>query len=131
MHLTMKYILTFICLLLCTLLPAQKKSLTHDDLVSWNRISNHQITHDGKYVVYRLIKDVGDPSIHVYNKKTGQTWSYPRAKRPSLSEDSQYVVFAIPLAEESVKALKRKKTKKKDMPKDCLLYTSPSPRDRG
>lgn len=63
---------------------------------------------------------MGDPSIHVYSKRTGQTWSYPRAKRPSISSNSQYVVFAIPPAEDAVKALKRAKTKKKDMPKDSL-----------
>jgi len=99
---------------------SQKTEVTHDDLATWNTISNRQISNDGQYVLYRLTNEIENPSVHIYNSKTQQTWTYPRAERPYISSDSKYVAFMIPPDQDSIKVLKRQKIKNKDMPKDSL-----------
>lgn len=107
--------LTFPFIVFC-----QKTEVTHADLATWNRISNRQISNDGQFVAYRLTNEIENPSLHVYSSKTQQTWIYPRAERPYMSSDSKFVAFLIPPDRDSIKVLKRRKTKKKDMPKDSL-----------
>jgi len=99
---------------------SQKTEITHEDLATWNRISNRKISNNGQYIAYRLTKEIGNPSINTNDGQNQETWSYPRAKRPTISSDSRYVAFLIPPDQDSIKMLKRKKTKKDNMPHDSL-----------
>lgn len=99
---------------------SNKKMLDHADLVSWNRIQNSQISNDGNWVVYTLKAEEGDATLNIWNAKNGQTTSFDRAEGSDISADSRYVVFKIKAAQDSIKAMKRKKVKKDKMPKDTM-----------
>ncbi|MBT8218699.1 MAG: prolyl oligopeptidase family serine peptidase [Bacteroidia bacterium] len=118
----MKQILIFPFLLLGCIAAtqAQKKILGHEELVTWNRINDRQISNDGEFVMYRLTKETGDPILNVYSAQSGETWTYTRASKPAFTHDSRFVIFHISASQDSIKALKRAKKKKKDMPQDSL-----------
>jgi dipeptidyl aminopeptidase/acylaminoacyl peptidase len=99
---------------------AQKKQLGHDELISWNRIQNSQISNDGNWVTYSLKPEKGDAVLKVWNSKNNQTQTFERGEGAKISGDNQFVVFKIKPHQDTVTAMKRRKVKKNKMPKDSL-----------
>ena len=118
----------YILLLLITLTPilllaqkiATKKTLSHEDLVSWNKIERPQISNDGNWVVYVLQAEEGDPTLKIYDAKANKLISFERADKAQISEDSKYVIFKINPAQDTVKEMRRRKVDKKELPKSHL-----------
>jgi dienelactone hydrolase len=102
-------------------LPAQeKKSLTIDDLVTWNRINERIISDDGSYVAFRIEPSQGDPVVELYTGDGEIKASFRCATGISFSSDSRFLFFTIKPPQDTVRALKLKKTKKEEMPPDKL-----------
>ncbi|MEL7161100.1 MAG: hypothetical protein AAFN92_10095, partial [Bacteroidota bacterium] len=106
-----------------------QKAITVADMQSWNRITNEQIGADGRYVLYTLTKDVGDPIAVLYNVRTKAERRFPRLHQARLSYDGKYLIGLLKPARDTVRALKlREKRKAKDMlaEMDSLLVWNPS-----
>jgi len=99
---------------------ATKKVLGHEDLVSWNKIQRPQISNDGKWVVYTLQAEEGDPTLKIYDAQANKLTSFERSDKAQISEDNRFVVFKIHPAKDTIKALRRQKVDKKELPKSHL-----------
>ena len=118
-----KHIISLFCLLIPIFGFSQqsgKKIVGHEELVSWNKIRNTGISENGKWVHYRLVADEGDPTLVVVNTDTKAEKRFPRVKKAGMSFDGETLIFLTTPYQDSVKNLKRKKTKKEDLPKDTL-----------
>lgn len=89
-------------------------------MLLWNRIENPQISNDGNWVAYVLKAEEGDATLKVWDARTGKTISFDRGEDPSFSTDNQYLIFRINPFEDTLKAQRRRKVKKEDLPKDSL-----------
>lgn len=116
---------------LCTLLilsffvsneiNAQKtKAMTPDTYLEWNRIKSEKISNNGDWVKYHLEAEKGDKTLKIYNTRAEMTYSFDRVGNSEIDGESKYVIFTMTPAYKKVRALKRKKVKKDDMPKDTL-----------
>jgi len=115
--------LLFLLAILCltTSVQAQKKVMQHEDKALWNRIRNVNISNSGDYVLYALEKGEKDQTLQLYTTRGEAVMTHERSKGGQFSYDSQYAVFTVNAWKDSIKELKRKKVKKKDLPKDTLV----------
>ena len=113
----------FICLSAYCTLSAQeaKKAMTFEEMVSWKRITEQSISHDGKWVACKMEPWRGDASILVYNAKGEMTASFRPAGHAEFSVSSRYLLVTKKPELEKVEALKLKKTKEEEMPADELI----------
>lgn len=102
-------------------LVAQKKVMQHEDKALWNRIRNVNISNSGEYVLYALDKGEKDQTIMLKSTKGDKIMSYSRTKGGKFTFDSNYVLFTVNAWKDSIKEMKRRKVKKKDLPKDSLI----------
>ena len=119
----MKRIVFLSALLFLTIvdLSAQKKVMQNDDKALWNRIRNVQISNSGDFMLYSLGPEEKDQTLQVKTTKGNNVMSYQRSSYGQFSFDSKYVLFTVNAFKDSIKAMKRKKVKKKDLPKDSLI----------
>ena len=97
-----------------------KKAMDESTYDIWNSIRGQQISNNGDWVVYNLKPGDGDSQLKIFNVDTKREWSFDRAKKATITNDSRFVIFQIEASQDSVKAMKRREVKKKDMPKDTL-----------
>ncbi|WP_297760337.1 prolyl oligopeptidase family serine peptidase [uncultured Muriicola sp.] len=116
----MKPLYCFLLVLLSFSVSAQKKVLDHPDLALWNSIETPAIAPNGAYVLYSLEQGEKDQFLHLKDASGKELLSYERASKGAFTYDSKHAVFTISAWKDSVLAMKRKKVKKKDMPKDSL-----------
>ncbi|WP_157957318.1 S9 family peptidase [Winogradskyella tangerina] len=100
---------------------AQKKVMQNDDKALWNSIRNVNISNSGDYVLYALEKGEKDQSIQLLNIEGESIMSYERSEGGRFSYNSEYAVFAVNAWKDSIREMKRRKVKKKDLPKDTLM----------
>ena len=116
----MKYTIALL-LFLPTLLFSQKKPLEIADIPRWKKIESPKISTDGQWVAYLLAPTTeGDNILCLWNAKSGKTTQFERADDPQFSYDAQYLVFKIKPALDTLKAQRRRKVKKEDLPNDSL-----------
>ncbi len=115
--------LFLLCLLVGFALHAfaqEKKALTIDDLVKWNRITERVISDDGSLMAFKTEPSQGDPVVTLYDGEARQKGTFNCATGIRISPDSRFLFFTIKTPYEEEKALKLKKTRKDDMPLDKL-----------
>lgn len=119
----LKQLILFICLSVYCGAYAQeaKKAMTFEEMVSWKRITERTISHDGKWVACKMEPWRGDASIFVYNAKGEMAASFLPAGHAVFSASSRYLLVTKKPELEKVEALKLKKTKEEDMPSDELV----------
>jgi acetyl esterase/lipase len=107
---------------LCHLcLFAQKKPIEHSDVHRWKKIEQQRISNDGEWVAWTQSPVTeGDATLHLWNNTSGATVVFPRGSEPRFSEDNKWIFFRIKPSLDSLKALRRKKVKEEDLPKDSL-----------
>jgi dipeptidyl aminopeptidase/acylaminoacyl peptidase len=118
--------ITILCLFLLVTQVAigQKKPLALADFDSWKSISSITMSKDGTFVLWQIEPQEGDGTLFFRNTTNGKTLQFARATGARLTPDNQFLVFTVKPAYEVVRAAKRKKTKKEDLPKDHLvIYT--------
>ena len=119
----MKSIISLLLLCICVTVNAQnpnKKTLGHEELVSWNRIRSSMISPDGNTVVYSLVPEEGNPTLSIWDANSNTTTSFERGKNAQISFDSKFVVFKLVTDWDSLRQMKREKVDKKKLPKDTL-----------
>lgn len=118
----MRCVIVLFLLFLSTLsVSAQKKVMQHEDKALWNRIRNVNISNSGDHVLYALDKSEREQTIHLKSIKGELIMSHPRSKSGQFSFDSRFVAFSVNAWKDSIKEMKRRKVKKKDLPKDTLV----------
>ncbi len=86
----------------------------------WNTVKSPTISKNGAWVVYQLSPGEGDTKLKIFNAKNKKESTFDRGEKAKITDDSKFVVFNITAPADSLKMMKRKKVKKKDMPKDTL-----------
>lgn len=107
---------------LVVLLQAQtaKQPLGWDDIESWRRITETVISNDGNYIAWKSEPWVGDPIVKVYDRKGSEKASWNCATGVRFSYDSEFLIFTIKPAYETVRALKISRARRDEMPGDTL-----------
>ena len=109
-------ILSFIIIAICAYSQTTKKPMDYDAFDSWKLISRQAISNDGNWVACKIEAAKGDAVVKAYNNKGEEKISFDCASDFRFSNDSRFLVVTISPSEDTVKALKLKKTKTEDMP---------------
>ncbi|MEE4196153.1 MAG: prolyl oligopeptidase family serine peptidase [Bacteroidales bacterium] len=116
--------LNFITLLMiiCLAVSGQqnKKHLSFDDILTWNRITETAIANDGNTIVYKYEPWKGDPTLKVTTNDGKVLSTFPCARDAEITNNSEFVIFTIVPSEDTIRQLKLAKTKQEDMPKNKL-----------
>lgn len=97
-----------------------KKTMDETVYAKWNTIQSPKISNNGKWVVYNLKPGEGDTKLKIFNAKNKKEYTFDRSSNAKITDDSKFIVFKITAPADSLKMMKRKKVKKKNMPKDTL-----------
>ncbi|GGX07755.1 alpha/beta hydrolase family protein [Aquimarina muelleri] len=116
-------LITFVFLLVTSLLSSQKKTLTHTDYDLWKNITDVKISEKGKLVVTTIETNTkrGDGYIEIYNTQNKEKFIYPNGYETSISLNENYVVFKKRPSYQLIRKEKRKEVKKEDRTKDMLF----------
>jgi len=105
-----------------SLFAQQKRSLIHADYDGWESLSAEKITKNGLFVGYQISPQDGDGRLEVFPYKTpSKKVLIPRGNGFLFTPDDAYAVGKIAAQKDSVYALKLKKKKGDDLPKDSLF----------
>ncbi len=92
-----------------------------EDIHRWNSIERQLLSNNGQWVAYQVRSvSEGDALLYLYQAESKQTSRFERAENPVFSADNKWLFFTIKPALDSTRALKRKKVKSDDLPKDSL-----------
>ena len=113
-------IIFLLALLLPLAAPAQKPALTQEDIATWKSIAAPLISTDGRWAAYQLKPNEGDPTLVIYDAQRKKEYAFERGTALALSAESRFAAFLIQPPEDSLKAMRRRKVKKEDLPQDTL-----------
>ena len=71
----------------------EKKALTVDDIVKWNRITERQIAPDGSFIAVKLEPWVGSTTVKLYDNKGNEIFSADSSSAIQFTKDSQYLLY--------------------------------------
>ncbi len=97
------------------------KSLTVDDLVSWQRISQQKISDNGEWVACKMEPWKGDATVYLYGMKGEEVAKFTTAGQFDFSSSSSFLVVSQLPETSFLEELKIKKTKKEKMPMNSLV----------
>lgn len=97
-----------------------RKILDHADFDLWKTIEKPMLSDDGRWACYELRTLEGDPELALFDALQGKELRFARAQEAAFSADSRFLVFRIKPAADTLRALRRKKVKKEELPKDTL-----------
>lgn len=123
----MKYIFSFSILsIFISILTAQdKEAMNHDVYEGWKEISGIFISPDGNYAGYEINPQKGDGVACIYSIKQQITDTLPRVSNLKVFPGSRFVAGEIKPPADSVRAAKKLKKEKDEMPKDSLIIYEP------
>ncbi|MBE0673820.1 MAG: hypothetical protein IH591_04080 [Bacteroidales bacterium] len=101
-------------------LNAQKKALAIDDIASWNRITEKEISPDGKWIAYKIAPWAGDSKIFLYNSEGVQRFEAACSKEIKFTEDSKYLLFKMTPGYDLVRKTKLNRRGDTGIPPDKL-----------
>ncbi len=114
-------ILIMLVLVSSVFAQTEKRPLTHGDVLKWNRITETIISNNGKFIVYKQEPWKGDPILKITTPKAEEIASFNGGTDAQITADSKFVVFMLKPAEDTIRQLKLKKTKKEDLPINKLV----------
>jgi len=86
----------FLSLIFCALQgQTEKKLLTVDDLLKWNRITEKVISDDGKWIAAKHEPWKGTAVVKLFDSKARELLSVDSATSISFSPDSRFLVYKI------------------------------------
>lgn len=100
------------------------KSLTIDDLVTWQRITDREISDNGKWVACKMEPWEGDATVYLYEAQGQETATFSPADKFAFSASSGYLVVTQTPGKSTVDSLKVLKTKEDKMPMNTLVIYS-------
>lgn len=122
----LKYLALVACL--GSLSPAfaqdASKSLTVDDLITWQRITDREISDNGKWVACKMEPWEGDATVYLYAAQGQEAATFSPAGPFAFSASSNYLVVTQAPGKSTVDSLKVLKTKEDKMPMNTLVIYS-------
>lgn len=118
----MQKALTIILLFFATATLAQKKPLDHSVYDSWESIGVKNLSANGAWASYSILKQEGDATLFLNNLNSTTKISIPRAEMLQFSGDSKYAAFIIKPLFKVTRLEKIKKKKPAEMSKDSLGF---------
>lgn len=117
------YWIVLVILLLSFSLKAQenKKALTFDDILQWERITETKISNNGEHIIYKQQPWKGDPVLKITTPSGEEKASIKCGSKAIISADSKHLVYTLLPPSDTLRILKLKKTKKEDMPQNKLV----------
>ncbi|MHC2990307.1 hypothetical protein OB13_01400 [Pontibacter sp. HJ8] len=103
---------------------ATKKPLTHDVYDSWKGVEGDKISNNGQYVLFNVNPQEGDGALYIKSYASNAMKTFDRGSKAEFTNDSRYAVFQITPEYNKVRALKLKKKKADDLPKDSLAIVA-------
>ena len=100
------------------------KSLTIDDLVTWQRITDREISDNGKWVACKMEPWEVDAPVYLYAAQGQETATFSPADKFAFSASSGYLVVTQTPGKSTVDSLKVLKTKEDKMPMNTLVIYS-------
>ena len=100
------------------------KSLTVDDLVTWQRITDREISDNGKWVACKMEPWEGDATVYLYAAQGQETATFSPADKFAFSASSGSLVVTQTPGKSTVDSLKVLKTKEDKMPMNTLVIYS-------
>lgn len=100
------------------------KSLTIDDLVTWQRITDREISDNGRWVACKMEPWEGDATVYLYAAQGQETATFSPADKFAFSASSGYLVVTQTPGKSTVDSLKVLKTKEDKMPMNTLVIYS-------
>jgi dipeptidyl aminopeptidase/acylaminoacyl peptidase len=88
---------------------------------SWNRVSSTQLSRLGHYVSFEVNPEVGDGKLIVKGFDGTHQNVFPRGSEAVFSPMEDFIAFQVKAEYKKGRALKLKKKKAKDLPKDSLF----------
>jgi len=113
-------LIVLVCVFFQGFTQVDKRELTYDDILKWNRITEKMISNDGNFIVYKAEPWKGDPVLKIANKSGKELQSVKGGSNAEITENSNFVVFKIKPSEDLIRELELKKTKKEDLPLNKL-----------
>lgn len=123
---TKKLVLFFSITIFLPLVASAQRSMTVEDLGHWRKITNQQISNNGKYVGCQIGSLLDDPTVKIYKSSGEEIASYTPAERFEFSFSSKYAVVVQTPTRELLDSLKLKKTKKNKLPMKSLIIRNVS-----
>ena len=122
----LKYLAFVACLgsLSPALAQNASKSLTVDDLITWQRITDREISDNGKWVACKMEPWEGDATVYLYAAQGQETATFSPADKFAFSASSGYLVVTQTPGKSTVDSLKVLKTKEDKMPMNTLVIYS-------
>lgn len=122
----LKYLAFVACLgsLSPALAQNASKSLTINDLVTWQRITDREISDNGKWVACKMEPWEGDATVYLYAAQGQETATFSPADKFAFSASSGYLVVTQTPGKSTVDSLKILKTKEDKMPMNTLVIYS-------
>lgn len=100
------------------------KSLTIDDLVTWQRITDREISDNGKWVACKMEPWEGDATVYLYAAQGQEAATFSPADKFAFSASSGYLVVTQTPGKSTIDSLKVLKTKEDKMPMNTLVIYS-------
>ncbi len=123
----MKHLFSFSVLsMFISILTAQdKKPMGHEVYEGWKENSGIFISPDGNYAGYEINPQEGDGVACIYSVKQQTTDTLARVSNLKVFPGSRFIAGEIKPPVDSVRAAKKVKKKKDEMPKDSLIIFEP------
>ncbi len=113
------FLILLIAPFICFAQQPAKKVLTTDDFASWNTISNQSISNNGKIISYEINPQKGDGNL-VFNMNNKNEVVVARGKGATIGPENNFIIYKIGQPQDTIRAAKKKKVKKDNMPMDSL-----------
>lgn len=103
---------------------AQKKPLNHSVYDNWEAIGTKQLSNNGLWAAYTIIKQEGDGVLHLSNLLANTKVNVARGTGLQFSADSKYAVLMVKPFFKDIRESKIKKKKPDEMTKDSLYIVN-------
>jgi dipeptidyl aminopeptidase/acylaminoacyl peptidase len=102
-------------------LHAQQRPIEMADVHRWNQIETPRISANGQWVAYTVSPYTeGDAEVRIWSAATQTTMTIPRSSQPVFAGSDQWLLCITKAPFDTVRAMKRRKVKTDDLPKDTL-----------
>ena len=116
-----KHFVTLLCIATGLATQAQqKKAMTFEEMVGWERITSQGISENGKWITCKMEPWLGDATVLLYDDKGEEKARFKPASQGELTSASTYLLVTNTPPYAEVEALKLKKTPKGKMPMNSL-----------
>jgi len=116
--------LTIILLFFATPIFAQKKPLNHTVYDSWESVGVKQLSANGQWAGYSILKQEGDANLYLNSLSTSAKVIVPRGELLKFTGDSKFAAFLIKPFFAVTRQEKIKKKKPEEMSKDSLGFVN-------